>query len=178
MSQTCHKKRHKTWLEPAQKPWLLAWLGFPQMASVRDGSGLALAQTWLGSGSSRLEAKAVATLAMIPPLRSWEVEWYTGGMEPLFGAKRGQRKIIAEELARLNGDTAAFLQQWPMATRSVSELLRAIRRVRKPRRTTVNGTPAERDEREQGDEDPQGTAAGDAVGPSRSNQRMPRHHPY
>ncbi|KAM6495111.1 hypothetical protein JOM56_009734 [Amanita muscaria] len=120
----------------------------------------------------------VAAADGIPPLRSWEVEWYTGGMEPLFGAKRGQRKIIAEELARLNGDTAAFLQQWPMATRSVSELLRAIRRVRKPRRTTVNGTPAERDEREQGDEDPQGTAAGDAVGPSRSNQRMPRHHPY
>jgi hypothetical protein len=74
MSQKCHKTRHKvsqihvtksvtkTWLGASLEPVAMAWLGFPHMASVRGGSGLALAYTWLGFGLSRLGAKAVATL--------------------------------------------------------------------------------------------------------------------
>ncbi|KAM6502988.1 hypothetical protein JOM56_002965 [Amanita muscaria] len=120
----------------------------------------------------------VAAADGIPPLKSWKTEWFTGGMEPLFAAKRGQRKTIAEELDRLNGDTAAFLQQWPMATRSVSELLKAIRRARTSRRTTSNGTPAERDEREARKQSGSNPAVSDSLGPFRSNRCVPRHQPY
>lgn len=104
---------------------------------------------------------------MSVPLKDWPVEWYTGYMRKVTGAKRAQRQIIYDEyirsvrfsfliansnshvLQRLGRDDESFIERYPEANKSVRKLLEAIRKqgVRK-RRKSKNGTPFQRDSSE------------------------------
>ncbi|KAF5320260.1 hypothetical protein D9611_011257 [Ephemerocybe angulata] len=85
------------------------------------------------------------------PLRDWPPAWYTGDMRTTFGAKRGDRKTVAEEFYRLKRDEDEFLRLYPEANKGFRALLSAIQ-MRSPthasrRRVSKRGRPEERDSR-------------------------------
>ncbi|KAF5331270.1 hypothetical protein D9611_013091 [Ephemerocybe angulata] len=85
------------------------------------------------------------------PLRDWPPAWYTGDMRTTFGAKRGDRKTVAEEYERLKRDDNAFLCLYPESQKGFRALLTAIQ-TRSPthagrRRISKRGRPDERDSR-------------------------------
>ncbi|KAJ6458538.1 hypothetical protein C8R45DRAFT_843762 [Mycena sanguinolenta] len=62
----------------------------------------------------------------VRPLRDWPTAWYTAGMREVTGAKRSQRKLIAEEYYRLGSDDEAFVEAYPIASKRIGTLIKAI----------------------------------------------------
>ncbi|KII93126.1 hypothetical protein PLICRDRAFT_70704, partial [Plicaturopsis crispa FD-325 SS-3] len=60
-------------------------------------------------------------------LKDWPVEYYTGDLRGIYGAKRTSRKTVAEEYERLNRDDNAFIAAYPEANKGFDRLVRAIR---------------------------------------------------
>ncbi|KAJ7500182.1 hypothetical protein B0H11DRAFT_2155556 [Mycena galericulata] len=62
----------------------------------------------------------------VTPLRDWPKEWYTDGMRLVTGAKRSQRKLIAEEYYRLGSNDQTFIDTYPEASRRIGSIIKAI----------------------------------------------------
>ncbi|KAJ7242308.1 hypothetical protein C8J57DRAFT_1244177 [Mycena rebaudengoi] len=60
------------------------------------------------------------------PLRDWPKEWYSGGMRTVTGTKRTQHKLIAAEFARLGRSEAEFIKIYPIASKRIGALIKAI----------------------------------------------------
>ncbi|KAJ8520009.1 hypothetical protein ONZ45_g3117 [Pleurotus djamor] len=79
-------------------------------------------------------------------LKDWPEAWYTGTMRTKTGAKRGLRKLIAEEyINEFKRNDTDFVKQYPEANLSLKKLAAAIRNRHNRRRASKNGTPDERD---------------------------------
>ncbi|CAA7265651.1 unnamed protein product [Cyclocybe aegerita] len=75
-------------------------------------------------------------------LKDWPLEWYTGSMRTIMGSKRNLRQVVYEEYARLGASDARFLEVYPEAEKSLTDLVNLIRKRNKKIRASKNGSPA------------------------------------
>ncbi|KDR74440.1 hypothetical protein GALMADRAFT_269329 [Galerina marginata CBS 339.88] len=77
-------------------------------------------------------------------LKDWPAKWYCGLMRTTTGSLRSQRQVIVEEYERLGSDENQFLETYPDADRSMTQLLKEIRQRTRLSRSSKNGTPEAR----------------------------------
>ncbi|KAF8342515.1 hypothetical protein F5887DRAFT_1076118 [Amanita rubescens] len=80
-------------------------------------------------------------------LKVWEPREYRGRTRKLMASKRRTRELIAMAYERCGSDDTSFLDAYPQATCTLSELADAIRKKYGLRRNSKNGAPSERDNR-------------------------------
>ncbi|KAJ7182076.1 hypothetical protein C8R46DRAFT_1027878 [Mycena filopes] len=64
---------------------------------------------------------------LVVPIKDWPVQWYTGSMRLKTGTLYSNRKLLAEEFARLNFNEVAFKEKYPDYGK-ITTLLVAIRK--------------------------------------------------
>ncbi|CAA7261015.1 unnamed protein product [Cyclocybe aegerita] len=75
-------------------------------------------------------------------LKDWPLEWYMGSMRTIMGSKHNLQQVVYKEYARLGASDARFLEVYPEAEKSLTDLVNLIRKRNKKIRASKNSSPA------------------------------------